>query len=61
MQWAVRPRHAHPNLSYVTQFSEPIHPFIIHVKDVQTDENYEFRAVADMLEFGEDKWAQNQT
>ena len=35
-----------------------MHPFIIHVKDVQADENCEFRAVADMLDFGEDECAQ---
>jgi len=42
----------------MTQFPEPMRPFIIHVKDVQADENYRFRALADMLGFGEDRWAQ---
>ena len=42
----------------MTQFSEPMRPFIIHVKDVQADENCGFRAVAVMLDFGENRWAQ---
>ena len=42
----------------MTQFPEPMRPFIIHVKDVQEDANCGFRAVADMLDFGEDIWAQ---
>jgi len=41
----------------MTQFPEPMRPFIFHVKDVQADENCGFRAVADMLDFGEDRWA----
>ena len=42
----------------MTQFPEPMRPFIIHVKDMQADENYGFQAVADRLSFGEDRWAQ---
>ena len=33
-------------------------PFIIHVKDVQADENYGYRAIANLLGFEEDGWAQ---
>ena len=32
--------------------------FIIHIKDVQTAGNCGYRAVADLLGFGEDGWAQ---
>ena len=42
----------------MTQFPEPMRPFIIHVKDVQADENCRFRAVEVMLDFEEDRWAQ---
>jgi len=42
----------------MTQFSEPMRSFIIHVKDVQAHGNCRFRAVTDMLSFGEDRWAQ---
>ena len=47
---------AHSSLreNYVQQFLEPMCPFILHVKDMQSDENYGYRDIADMLDFGED-------
>jgi len=43
-------------LDYLTQFPGLMRPFIIHMKDVQTDENCGFQTIADMLGFGEDGW-----
>ena len=45
-------------LEYLTQFSGPMRPFIIHMKDVQADGNCGLRAIADMLSFDEDGLAQ---
>ena len=45
-------------LDYLIQFPAPMRPFIIHVKDVQADENCGFRAIADLLGIGEDRSAQ---
>ena len=45
-------------LDYLTQFSRPMRPFITHMKDVQVGRNCGFRAIADMLGFGEDRWPQ---
>ena len=33
-------------------------PLIIHVKDMQADENSGYRAIVDMLDFEKDGWAQ---
>jgi len=35
-----------------------MHPWIVHVKDVQADDNYGYRAVASLLSFGEAGWPQ---
>ena len=37
---------------------EPMRPFIVHMKDVRSDKNCWYRAIANLLDFGEDGWAQ---
>ena len=39
---------------YFQQFSEPMCSFIMHTKDVQSDGNCRYRAIANMLDFDKD-------
>ncbi|XP_038679431.1 uncharacterized protein LOC119980706 [Tripterygium wilfordii] len=41
---------------YLCQFSPTLHPYIMFVKDVRANGNYDFRAIVGLLGFGEDAW-----
>ncbi|GMP21993.1 hypothetical protein CsSME_00000180 [Camellia sinensis var. sinensis] len=45
-------------ICYFKQFSEKLRPYICHIKDIQADDNYGFRAIAGLIGLGEDDWQQ---
>ena len=43
-------------LIYIDACPDGLRPYIQHIKDVKADGNCGFRAIADLLGFGEDGW-----
>lgn len=43
-------------IAYINAFLDGLRPFISHVKDVATDGNCGFEAIAELIGFGEDSW-----
>ena len=47
---------SHKPIIYIDACLNGLRRYIQHIKDVKADGNCGFRAIADLLEFGEDGW-----
>lgn len=47
---------SHTPIIYIDAIPSALRPYIQHIKDVKADGNCGFRAIADLLGFGEDDW-----
>ena len=51
----IRTRNMKP-VSYIDTLPCGLRPYILHVRDVTDDSNCGFRAIARLIELGEDSW-----